>query len=437
MNIIIAGAGKVGFNLAKTLCIGHNVTVIDQNRAAVDKISESLDILPIEGDSEDVNTYKSFLGKKIDLFIAVTNIDNVNLVSTLIADSVLSIDTKFVRLQKHFFADTLVQDRLNIDHIIFPTKVASDSIASLLEYPKANNIKFFKYTNYRLASVKVSEDIGSIKINSNEFNIVGIERQKKFFIPNKDDFIFADDLVYFFAVDDDIHGTCNRLSSVENLQMQRCVVFGGEELGISIAKVLADIGKEVKLVEKDLKLCELAHEKLEGKVAVVNSKYSTMDIFEEEGLNSADIFISATKNDEYNIIKCLEAKDMGIQKVVAINNEIEYYNLMHSLGIVVMRGPKMSAYNTIMEEIHSTGVILQKNFCGAKAIVYMRKIFPASEFIGKKTKPLKSINATIFYMREEKLLNFNEKITLQESDLIIAFCSAKDSAKVKHWIYEL
>ena len=100
MNILIAGVGKVGFNLAKSLCVRHNITVIDKNLEALYAIQESLDILPLRGDAEDTKTYQSLIGQDIDLFIAVTNVDNVNLISTLIASSVLNIKKKFVRLQK-------------------------------------------------------------------------------------------------------------------------------------------------------------------------------------------------------------------------------------------------------------------------------------------------------------------------------------------------
>ena len=187
MNIIIAGAGKVGFNLAKTLSIGHNVTVIDKNTEALHSIQESLDILPMKGDVEDSKTYKCFIDKKVDLFIAVTNIDNVNLISALMADTVLNIDRKFVRLQKYFYADTLIQERLKIDKMIFPIKITSKSIVSLLKYPKANNIKVFKYTDYLLISVRVSKNIKPFVISSDKFSIVGIERNKSFFIPQKDE----------------------------------------------------------------------------------------------------------------------------------------------------------------------------------------------------------------------------------------------------------
>ncbi|WP_457743753.1 NAD-binding protein [Sulfurimonas sp.] len=438
MEIIIAGAGKVGFNLAKTLCIGHNVTIIDKNSEALHRIQESLDIMPVRGNVEDSKTYESLQEKNIDLFIAVTNIDDVNLICTMIADTVLNIDKKFIRLQKQFFDGEKIKSKLGINKFIFPIKLASKTISSLLAYPKANNVKFFKYTNYKLISLKIPSKFIPHNFQSENFKIVGIERKKEFFIPtdNKTE-ILPDDLVYFFGLEDDIKIVCQNVEIEGSIDIQKCVVFGGNNLGIEIAKELVSIGRDVKLVEKDLKLCEIADEVLEGKAAIINSKYSSHDIFEDEGLSSADIFIAATNNDEFNIIKCLEAQESGIKKVVAVNNEMEYYNLMHTLGITVVRGPKMSAYNKIMEEIGSTGVVIQKSFCGAKAVVFMRKIFVGSKLVNTKVKPIKMQESSLFFMRENLMQIFDEKVILQEDDLIIGFCTTKESTKVKQWIYEL
>ena len=438
MNIIIAGAGKVGFNLAKTLSIGHNVTIIDKNSEALHRIQESLDIMPLRGDVEDSQTYVNFTDKDIDLFIAVTNLDNVNLISVLMAEAVLNIDRKFVRLQKHFFHGSDIKQRLNIDKLIFPIQLTSKAISSLLAYPKANNVKFFKYTDYKLISVMVSSRFIPQSFQSKNFNIVGIERKKDFFIPmDESEEILPNDLVYFFGLEEDIREVCQQLELDTNTEIQRCVVFGGEELGVSIARELVNVGRDVKLVEENLDLCERADEALGGKVSIINSKYRSHDIFEDEDLDSADIFIAATNNDEFNIIKCLEAKDSGIKKVVAINNEMEYYNLMHSLGIIVVRGPKISAYNTIIEEVSSTGVVIQKSYCGAKAVIFMRKVFRSSGLVNKKVKPFSVAKSRIFYMRDEHVYPLDEKIILEENDLIVGFCGVKESAKVKQWIYEL
>ena len=437
MNIIIAGAGKVGFNLARTLSIGHNVTIIDKNREALHRIQERLDIMPLSGDVENSQTYEHFIDKKIDLFIAVTNVDNINLIATLMADSVLQIDKKIVRIRNHFYADSIVQEKLDIDTIVYPIQLASKAIVSLLQYPMANNVKFFKYTKQRLISIRASSTIEPLQVSSENFIVAGIERDKSFFVPQEDIEILPNDLVYFFGLEEHIKDICTQLNSKKENMIQNCVVFGANDLGLAISQELVNANRDVKLVEKDLELCEKADEVLSGKASVIHSKYGITTLFEDEGLSSADIFISATNNDEYNIAKCLEAREKGIQTVIAINNEIEYYSLMHSLGIIVVRGPKMSAYNKIMEEISSTGVVIEKSFCGSKARVQMRKVFPHSHLIAKKIKPLKVKQSKLFIMRDEKLLEIKEKSILEKHDLVVTFCESRESAKVKQWVYEL
>ncbi len=438
MNIIIAGAGKVGFNLARTLSIGHDVTVIDINSEALHRIQESLDILPLRGDVESYKTYESFAHGEIDLFIAVTNVDNVNLVASMVIDSVLSVKRKFVRLQKDIYDAEDLKQRFSIDRIIFPIQLSSKTVVSLLAYPKANNVKFFKYTDFKLFSFKVSKGAGREILDAHEYVLVGIERNKKFFVPQeKHTALKEDDLVYFFGLTESIEGVCSSIVLEDISTINRCVVFGGDALGVSIAHTLVNANKDVKLIEKDLVLCEEAEEKLEGKATVINSKYGIHDIFDDEELSRADLFVAATNNDEYNIIKCLEAKDRGITKVVAINNEMDYYSLMHSLGIIVIRGPKISAYNSIIEEIHSTGVVVQKSFCGAMGSVFMRRVIDASPLNGKIIKPLKLSNSKLFLMRAGSLQRISEKIVLQQSDLVIAFSASSEGAKVKQWIYEL
>ncbi len=158
MNIIISGAGKVGFNLAKVLSIGHNVTIIDKNAEALSRMQESLDILAIHGSSEDRAVYEKIKDKEITLYIAVTNDDNVNLVSLMVADIVLTIERKMVRIKNRFFNNSDIKERLGIENLIFPIDIASKAISTLLAYPETNNVKFLKHTKYKLFSIMISKE---------------------------------------------------------------------------------------------------------------------------------------------------------------------------------------------------------------------------------------------------------------------------------------
>jgi trk system potassium uptake protein TrkA len=117
MNIIIAGAGKVGFNLARTLSHAHNVTVIDRNAEALQRLQESLDILPVHGNIEDPQTYRKLIDHEADLFIAVTNLDEANLISTLIVDDQIQVERKIIRLRNQFFSRSSVLEKLGVDHL--------------------------------------------------------------------------------------------------------------------------------------------------------------------------------------------------------------------------------------------------------------------------------------------------------------------------------
>ena len=438
MNIIIAGAGRVGYNLAKTLSYNHEVTVIDRNAEALQRLSESIDILPINGDIEDPQTYQKLIDKESDLFIAVTDLDEANLLSTLIADDAIDIKRRFIRLRNPQFAQTNISIRLGIDEAFYPLKLTSDTVTTLLNYPRANNVKKFEYTDFKLISVHIYQDLPDFTIPKN-VTIVGVERDKEFFITDTPkDGLKKDDLIYLFGDETTIRELCSIFDTQSPKFIERAIIFGAEDLGINIAKALIENGIEVKIIEKSLKLCSIADEALGGEAMTLNSKYGTSTLFEEEGLEYADMAIAATKNDEYNIVKCLEAKEHGIKKVMAINNDLEYYNVMHSLGIIVIRGPKVNAYNAILEKINSNNIVSERKFCGGKGEIYMRKIFPNSKLIGKKIKTIKLDSTLFFLIRDKNLINLHQNQEIfEDEDILLTVTSKQNANSIQKWINEL
>ena len=436
MNIIIIGAGGVGFNLAKKLSERNSVTIIDRNSEALKKIEESLDILAVKGDAEEIHTYQKLMDKKFDLFVSVTDNDNVNIVSTLIADMILDIERIFIRLKSHFYPNDLIKKRLNIEKIIFPIQLTSNSIISMLENHRFNHIKNFECTPYKLVSIQASPDIQPIKIVSEKFIIAGVEREQNFFIPQKEDVILPNDLVYIFGLEDDIVAIGDKLNRPPSVSGKNCVISGGDRLGIEIAKELIGMGKNVKIIEKNLALCKIANEELGGKASIIHTKYETASLLKEEGIDKADIFISATHNDEYNIIKSLEAKKRGTPKVISILDDIEYYNLLHSLNILLARGVKMSAFNTIMEQINSRNKVVQKIFCGGKATVLLYQFFEESKFLKKALKPIKTFDSLLFYIQNNQLFPFREAVQFKEGDIVILFANNENLKEIE-WIYGL
>jgi len=249
--------------------------------------------------------------------------------------------------------------------------------------------------------------------------------------------ILPNDLIYLFGDDIAIHHFCKTYGEESASELNKIVIFGANKLGVTIAKELLKEEKEIKLVDSDIKAIKRADELLEGKVTTIIAKYGTMHLYEDEGLKYADCVIAANKSDEFNIIKTLEAKQMGIKKVIAINNDLENYSLMHSLGIVAVRGPKISAYNAILEHIHSSKIVTQKNYCGGKGHIYLHKILEDSALIGKKIKVLESRENLVSYLiRDKKIINCSSELECQEGDVIVVFCTNEYIEDVENWIYK-
>ena len=441
MYIIIAGAGTVGYSLAKALSFKHNVVVIDKDFDKLNKISEDLDILTIHGDIEHPQTYSRLDIQEADLYIAVTDSDEANLLSTLVVEDVVYVKSKVIRLKNDGFLTSKVLEKLSINYAVFPNLTTAKKVKALLDFPKANNVKYFHQTDCKLVSIRVDylenhryliSDILDEKVVA-----VGVERDKNFEIVEDNFLLQKKDLIYLFGEIENIEKIANKLNSSMPNKINKIVIFGANELSQKIAKELVGKGIEIKLVEKHRELCKEALHNLNGEVTVINSSYDDHYLFEEEGLDQADMIIATYFNDEKNIVKCIEAKEYGVSKVVAVNNDKDYYELMHMLDVIVVRGSKAGAYYSILENISSSLIVTQRHYCGGKAILFMRRIYSKSEFVGKSTNKMKISGARVLLLRDKEILELTTDTFLQEGDVIVLFGSIDKKEELERWIYEL
>ncbi len=435
MDIIIAGAGKVGFRLAQTLSLSHSVYIIDKNKEALSRLSETIDVLPIVGDIEDPDTYNSLHNRRFDIFIAVTDSDEANIISTLITDDAIDAKTKIIRLRNDFFAKSSISNKLGISHAVFPFIDTAKSIEALLDFPKANNVKSIPFTDYKLISVKAQRPVirEYNELNSKDCRFIGYEREKRFFFSA--DRIEEGDLIYLFGEKERIKEICKKIDTLTSGKINNIAIFGAKLLGLEIAKRLVAKRLNIKIIEEDPQLCKKASEVLQERATVINSRYIEHTLFEEENIKNADMVIASSSDDEENIVKSLEAKEYGVKKCVAINNSLEYYDLMHKLSITAIRGPKSNAFYAILEKIASSAVIGEKHFCGGRGVVFVRKIFPNSILIGKKISRPK-IEGKLFIVKDG-IKELSEQETLKEGDVIVFFTYSKYEEEVKNWIYNL
>jgi len=441
MNIIIAGAGTVGYMLSQSLSIKHNVIVIDKDIKKLERLDEEIDIYVIKGDIEDPKTYKNLPVDKADLFIAVADSDEANLLATLIAEDVVDIGKKIIRLKNDGFVKSHVLQKLSIDHAIFPDILTARRIKSLLAFPKANNVKAFHQSKHKLISIKVEtkEERGyRVKdIRDSNVRIIGLERDKKLFIPSQDEVLQNQDLIYMYGDVEKISTLASKLDEFMPQSIERVVIFGANTQAQKIALALLSKGVEIKMIEKDNSLCKEAASILGESVMIINSAYEDHKLFEEEGIKYADMVIAAGHNDEKNIVKCVEAKEYGIPKVVAINNDKSYYNLMHKMGLVVVRGSKASANFEILEKISSSSIVTQRHYCGGMGVLFMRKVYPNSQLIDK-TLRYKSIKDTkILITRDDTIYDVKDISSFKQGDIIVFVGNISKKEEMQKWIYSL
>ena len=441
MDIMIAGAGTVGYGLAHTLSFQHNVMVIDKDISKLNKLDEDVDVLVVQGDIENPKTYQSLNLEKVDLFIAVTDSDEANLLSTLIVEDVVEVKRKIIRLKNDGFLKSHVLEKLSIDYAVFPDLTTANKVKALFTFPKANNVKTFHQTKHKLVSIRIQYDAQILyrvdEFVSDSVAIVGIEREKAFFVPGRDERIRKGDLVYLFGDMEAIERISAKLDEKMPASIKKIVIFGANTLAQKIAKALLDKKLDIKMIEKDISHCKTASELLQDRVTIINSAYEDQRLFEEEGLKNADMIIAASHDDEKNIVKCIEAKEYGIEKVVAVNNDKAYYNLMHKMGVVVVRGSKAGAHYAILEKISSSSIVTQRHFCGGSGILFMRKIYPNSELIGKKPREAKIGTSIVLLLREDKLYDLPGVSRFEQGDIVVVFGEYEYKDEIQQWIYTL
>ncbi|NPA87877.1 MAG: portal protein [Epsilonproteobacteria bacterium] len=412
MKILIGGAGKVGYNLAKFLSPSHEVTIIDKNSQALEYISETLDVLTIHADLRNILTYK-LLKEKYDFFLAVTNNDEVNLLSSVFIDDYISANHKISRLKNTSYLLANLNKKFNIDHFVYPLKITSSTIHKITKNPLTNTIKEIPFTNFVLTSTFSQRDMKVSNINSEDCIVIGVFRNDEFIFT--DDYVLKEDLVYILCKQTKLNTALEKLSPNQPKEIKNVLIFGAEDIGIEIAKELSEMNINIKIIEKNEEKAKKAAEILQEDVMVINASYEDENLFISENLHLSDMAIAATKFDETNIIKGLFAKKIGIKKIVCINNNPNYYSMMTSLKLPSIRGPKLSAVSAILEEINNKGNIYEKFFLGMRGKIFIKKVFNPTTFSPPKEK------AKVVIIRDEKIIIPSQKEKILPNDVIIEF----------------
>lgn len=360
MQIIIIGAGEVGYNIAEILSKENkDVVVIDSDAARLKRVSDGLDIKTVCGSGSNPKILSLAGLNQADMLIAVTDSDEVNMIACLIAGSQANIPVKIARIRNPEYAEnTTILDKkhLDIDLAISPERAAADVILQVLDVPHASSVAAFFEGKVKLFSLKINsacpvigkslKDLPLLHPGKNVL-IPAIYREGKIIIPRGNDRILEDDEVYTITESENVSRVIN-IFGFDADRGRRVMIAGGGRIGHYLAKNLEEQGLNVKIVERCGARCEEIAEDLK-KTVVLNGDVSEQDLLTEENISNMDYFVAVTNDDEVNILSSILAKQMGAKTVITLVNKATYIPLTSQVGIDVALSPRLSTVSGILQ----------------------------------------------------------------------------------------
>lgn len=395
MNIIIVGCGRVGRTLAEKLNNdGNDVTVIDVSAEKVQKVTGRYDVMGVVGNGATHTTQQEAGVEKADLLIAVTNSDELNLLCCLVAKKEGRCQT-IARVKNPVYSQELgyLKDELGLAMVINPEYAAAEEIARVLRFPSAIKIEPFAKGKVELIKFKLPKDSEIVGMSVKdvvmkyhcEILVCTIERGEEAYIPNGD-FVFAEkDVVSIIASPKNAYDFFVAIH-YKGHSIKNALVVGGGVITHYLCEMFEKSKRiSLKVVEKDLKLCEALCLRWE-KVDVIHGDPSDHDLLLEEGLSAAGAFVTLAESDEENILLSVFAKGVSKGKLVTKVNRIDYDNLLSQLELDTTICPRSITADEILRYVRA-----MKNTQGSNIETLYNIIqdkVEASEFIVKENSPI-------------------------------------------------
>ncbi|MGB9699422.1 MAG: Trk system potassium transporter TrkA [Thermodesulfobacteriota bacterium] len=400
MSIIIIGAGEVGYHLAQRLSQEkQDVVVIDRDPEKIRRIQNSLDVQAIHGSGGSISLLRQAGIAEASLLIAVTNSDEVNMISCLVAGLQNKVPRKIARVRDPDYSALLPlfdKDHLDIDLVINPDREVVDMILKLMEVPGAVRVADFADGLVRMVGLPIQEgnplignSLGEIRRKYPEANtlIVAIQRGGKIFIPKGDDVLQAQDIIFSVCARDNINETIEILGN-KRRTIRKVMILGGGLIGLQLALGLENRDIQVKVIEQDEARCLEIAEKCH-KVVALKPDGVLQDVMIEENVGEMDTFIAVTDDEESNVMLSLLAKKLGTKRVITLINKVVYSPLVHSLGIDVVVSPRLAALNRILQFLRRGKILSVSTLPDENAEAFEAVALETSDLVGR---PLKDIN---------------------------------------------
>lgn len=362
MRIVIVGGGKVGFTLAENLSAdNHDIYFIDTDESVLKKADDMLDVMCIRGNGASLSTLKSAGIESADVLIAVTDRDELNMLSCLMAKK-LGAKYTIARIRDPEYSDEAIhiKHELDIDMIINPENTTAMRIARIIRFPEAIDVDVFYRGRIELVGFRVEE--GDIicgrplsevrkKLGNLPILFCAVDHGEETVIPNGSTVFEIGDKVYVIGEIINVNKFFHTLGRITH-KAKNIFIAGGGRVGHYLGRSLSDMGMDIKIIEQDRARCEDLCELL-PKALLVCGDGTDQELLASENLDKAAVFVSLTGRDEDNLIMSLYAKSAGVPKVIAKVARQNYMDLVDDLNIDSIVSPKMITAYSIIRKIRA------------------------------------------------------------------------------------
>ncbi|WP_055446791.1 Trk system potassium transporter TrkA [Lacinutrix mariniflava] len=445
MKIIIAGAGEVGFHLAKLLSYeSQEITLIDTNKESLSYADNHLDIKVLKGDATSIAILKDARVENSDLVIAVTASETTNITVCVLAKQLGSKRT-IARISNTEFIthkDEVGFTRLGIDELISPEALAASEIQLLLSRSAFNESYEFEDGALAMVSLNLARTASFVGKSVKEaakyfpeihFVPIAIQRfgTQYTIIPRGDTLFKEGDTVVFITCAGGGEELC-KMTGKANSTIKDVMILGGSKIGYKAARDLSAKQFKVKLIEKNRDIAIDLADELE-KVLVINGDGRNVELLEEENIGDMDAFISVTGNSETNIMSCLVAKSKGVKKTIALVENMDYFELSQSIGIDTLVNKKLLAANNIFRYIRKGEVVAMTKLNNMNAELLEFRVKRDSKICNQQIKDVAFPRSAIIggVIRDGKGLIALGGFKIEEGDYIVVCCLPRSIKQVE------
>lgn len=367
MRVIVIGAGEVGFDVARILSREQNdVVVIDVDDGALSRVRDRLDVMTIQGNGTSASILDEAGARSAQMLIAVTAIDEVNVIACMLADR-LGVETTVARVRSDELTRTeavLKTTDFGIDLIIHPEESAAAEVVRLVRRASATDVLTFADGRLHLVGIRIDPDSPVLGQTLREFaqrrehlrfRIVGIGRGIRTILPRGDETIRSNDQL-FVLTQPKVVPHISRALGKRDARIESIMVLGGTKIGAKVALQLSAIKhKTVKLIEPDRQQAERLANELKN-VLVIHADVTDVDVLAAEGLGEMDAVVAVTDDEESNLVSCLLGKHLGVYKTVGLLSKSAYIPISQSIGLDAAVSKKLAVSREIMRYLRAKHV---------------------------------------------------------------------------------